>query len=64
MLGEHAKFKALSLENILTASDGTRKVSISLPIVFILSLLEFLYLSLYLFVPLVGHLFLWLENSN
>lgn len=25
MLGEHAKFKALSLENILTASDGTRK---------------------------------------
>lgn len=26
MLGEHAKFKALSLENILTASDGTRKI--------------------------------------
>ncbi|KAG6766406.1 hypothetical protein POTOM_030486 [Populus tomentosa] len=25
MLGHHAKFKALSLENILTASDGTRK---------------------------------------
>ncbi|KAF9673462.1 hypothetical protein SADUNF_Sadunf10G0026900 [Salix dunnii] len=38
MRGEHAEFKALSLENILTASDGTRKVSISLPIVFILSL--------------------------
>ncbi|KAG6764739.1 hypothetical protein POTOM_032223 [Populus tomentosa] len=29
MLGHHAKFKALSLENILTASDGTRKVSIN-----------------------------------
>ncbi|CAK7332693.1 unnamed protein product [Dovyalis caffra] len=26
MLGEHAKFKALSLENILTSSDGTRKI--------------------------------------
>uniref|UniRef100_A0A6N2N5K0 Radical SAM core domain-containing protein n=2 Tax=Salix viminalis TaxID=40686 RepID=A0A6N2N5K0_SALVM len=26
MLGEHARFKALSLENILTASDGTRKI--------------------------------------
>lgn len=26
MLGEHAEFRALSLKDILTASDGTRKV--------------------------------------
>lgn len=28
MLSEHAEFRALSLKDILTASDGTRKVEI------------------------------------
>lgn len=30
MLAEHAEFKALELKDMLTASDGTRKVSMSL----------------------------------